>query len=239
MADFACSRAVTASIAGPQGDELYNDPPEPPQIDRIRAFSPDIVILWIGGNDIGFADLRNQCVLSAEDCTADRVRTERALSEARALEPRLKALYESIVTGSRASLYVPAYPQIFDQPSGGDCGSLASDEAAFGAELIETVDNAIRKAAADAAVDGYRVKFVASTQEAFAGHGACQPDPLVHTVTFGGLLEAERHVAGGQELLHPTEAGYEALTSEVSSAIAKSLSTPNPPSRESNPAILR
>jgi len=61
LKDASCSGAETEDMTNPQG--VSPDGPNPPQFDRLSA-TTDIVTLQIGGNDIGFSGI-------AEDCFSD------------------------------------------------------------------------------------------------------------------------------------------------------------------------
>ena len=61
LMDASCSGAETEDMTNPQG--VSPDGPNPPQFDRLSA-TTDIVTLQIGGNDIGFSGI-------AEDCFSD------------------------------------------------------------------------------------------------------------------------------------------------------------------------
>jgi lysophospholipase L1-like esterase len=61
LKDASCSGAETEDMTNPQG--VSPDGPNPPQFDRLSA-TTEIVTLQIGGNDIGFSSI-------AEDCFSD------------------------------------------------------------------------------------------------------------------------------------------------------------------------
>ena len=58
LADASCSGAETEDMENPQG--VSPDGPNPPQFDRLKA-STQIVTLQIGGNDIGFSGIAEDC----------------------------------------------------------------------------------------------------------------------------------------------------------------------------------
>ena len=58
LTDASCSGAETEDMENPQG--VSPDGPNPPQFDRLRA-STQIVTLQIGGNDIGFSGIAEDC----------------------------------------------------------------------------------------------------------------------------------------------------------------------------------
>jgi lysophospholipase L1-like esterase len=58
LTDASCSGAETEDMENPQG--VSPDGPNPPQFDRLTA-STQIVTLQIGGNDIGFSSIAEDC----------------------------------------------------------------------------------------------------------------------------------------------------------------------------------
>jgi lysophospholipase L1-like esterase len=121
----ACMGAVTADItARPQPNTTQFA-----QIDYVRANTPDVVTLTIGGNDIGFPSIASHCVVNAivpwlvpcpVDSNAMRLvdpqKGERASWDG--LYDRLVKTYVAIRKAQPASgqLYVLSYPVPFDNP---------------------------------------------------------------------------------------------------------------------------
>lgn len=225
-----CSRALIDNLGAPQQHAEYNARAQPAQLDTLPGQPPEIALVMIGGNDIRFADIFNQCVLSDADCTSDPVFTSEALQVAGLLSGRLAAAYLDVAEAAGAQqVLVPAYPQVFGG-NVGDCGRISPAEAGFARDLTAALNRSVRKGADDAAELVPEVRFVPATEDALNGHGACDADPFVHTVLPSALIDAAQRQSAGQELLHPTAAGYGRLTEALTGWLAN-----NPPSTTNAP----
>lgn len=208
----ACSRARAIHLTAPQEDEVYNVHPEPPQLSAFAPGSVDVIVVMVGGNDIRFTEIFNQCVLEETDCTSTPGFISRALDAAKDLPPKLAGTYSGVASAAPGSIVVvPAYPQLLGNETSG-CGRISSSEAVFARNLTAALNNSIREAAASASGGDRNVHFVPDTAESLAGHGACDPQPFVHTVRPTALIGAAQDPGKAQELLHPTATGYRHLT---------------------------
>ena len=99
-----------------------------------------------------------------------------------------------------------------EEPDGG-CGRLSTAEQRFGRQLINDLNAVIRSAVDTSALPN--VYYVDAVEQALSGHGACSPEPFVHAADVSGLLQAADSPTANQELLHPTRAGYRAMTAEL------------------------
>ena len=228
--NVACSRARTEDLTSGQYDFVYNNPAEAPQLVAAAGPKPDATVVFLGANDIGFADIFNRCVLDSADCTSDTRFTGQAKERATEVRGDLERAYKEIGATVGGRILVPAYPQMFTTK--GSCGQLSAAESAFAEQLTLTLNQSIRQAAEAASHQYPGVQFVPSTEAAFAGRGACDTDPLVHTVRSTTLLSVAQQQLEGQELLHPSAEGYRALTIILQSTItAKPGSVATPSSR--------
>ena len=224
VTNLGCSRATTWHLTSAQMDPAYNARPEAAQLEAASGENPDITLVMVGGNDIRFAEIFNECVLSEQDCTANPEFTVQALRAAEALPRTLTGAYRTVAAGTgNGAVLVPAYPQLFTGTAA-DCGRISPAEAAFATELTGTLNRSIRTAAEQAAAGGAAVQFVPDTEHALSGHGACDPDPYVHTVLPTALIDAAQEESAAQELLHPTSAGYSKLTEALAQWLASNVS---------------
>lgn len=224
ITNLGCSRAVIRNLTAPQTNPDYNARPEPAQLEAASGRKTDITLVMLGGNDIRFAEIFNQCVLSDADCTADPVFTSRALSTAEALSESLAGAYLRVAehVGGTAVL-APAYPQLFGDATAG-CGRISPAEAKFATDLITALNRSVRTGAEAAAETHPAVRFVPATETALSGHGACETDPYVHTVLPTALIGAAQEPSTAQELLHPNPAGYARLTEVLAGWLASNPS---------------
>jgi lysophospholipase L1-like esterase len=129
----ACMGAVTADIT---------DRPQPnttqfAQIDYVKANTPDVVTLTIGGNDIGFPSIASHCVINSivpwlVSCPVDS-NAMRLADPQKGERPSWDGLYDRLVKTYVAirkaqpaggQLYVLSYPVPFDNPLHWRLGSL-------------------------------------------------------------------------------------------------------------------
>ena len=230
--NVGCSRAIIRNLAAPQQHSEYNARAEPAQLAAgaaaLAGRTADITVVMVGGNDIRFAEIFNMCVLSDEDCSANSLFTAQAIQAAEGLSARLGGVYRDVAAAADGkTVLVPAYPQLFSE-SGPECGRISSAEAAFARGLTAGLNRAIRQAAQEAAAAFPGVRFVPDTVAALSGHGACDPDPFVHSVLPTSLIGAVQAPGAAQELLHPTAAGYGKLTEAISRWLAVNPSVTNP-----------
>lgn len=172
----ACSGAKTTDL-------LAN------QIQAVTS-STNLVTMTIGGNDIGFASLIQQCTLS--DCSA-ALDSTRANLEA-TLGSRLDRVFNTVKSRAAlgASVVVLGYPRVF---SGAGCfGSLgiSSTEEAKANQLSDALDTVL---ATHAAADGVTYK---SAIAAFTGHAVCSSSAWLNGLNLFNTTES----------YHPNRAGH-------------------------------
>jgi lysophospholipase L1-like esterase len=226
VTNAACSRAIVRNLDSPQQHPEYNARAESPQLDAVGGDPADIALVMLGGNDIRFAEVFNQCVLSDADCTSDPAFTAAALRSAQTVSGELAGAYRRVASQTAVrTVLVPAYPQLFGEDSR-DCGRISPAEATFARELTAALNVSARGGAEAAAATHPGIHFVPVTEDALAGHGACDQQPYVHTVLPAALVEAAQQHSAAQELLHPTAAGYGKLTEALTSWLAGNPSIP-------------
>lgn len=186
---FACSGATSVDL-----DDRAQKPNSPPgvaggvaQIDALSAWlaadpAPvvDLAVVSIGGNDSGFGDVIEACLLPGANC-AD---VEAAFGQRVAtLAPRLGDVYRELLAvlessganGEAPRVMVTPYPDPIG-PAGVDCSLVLSDvEAAFIRRFRAALNEQIATAAA--AVEG--VEYVRS-ERSLSGHELCAEEPHVN-----------------------------------------------------------
>jgi lysophospholipase L1-like esterase len=223
VTNAACSRAIIRDLDWPQQHPEYNARAESPQLDAVAGNPAGFTLVMLGGNDIRFAEIFNECVLSDAECTADPAFTAAALRTAEAVSGDLAGAYRRVASKTGGNVLIPAYPQLFGADTG-ECGRISPTEAAFARELTAALNNAARRAAEDASATHPGIHFVPATEDALEGHGACDQQPYVHTVLPTALIDAAQQYSPAQELLHPTAAGYGRLTEALTSWLASNPS---------------
>lgn len=224
LAQFSgISRAICATtarpVAAPFPLELSHDyvPPDAPPPGRVLvcpredARAIDLVLLSIGGNDVGFsrlvakASLKNDAILDAGAAAFVSVKPKLTVKEATELLPKLDANYRQVARAIREVLHVSearrviltAYPPLaFDehgQPCRGNAPGMditplfgLEPEAAAGAErFVDTGLLPVMSSAARAA--GWT--YVDEQRAAYRTHGVCavggEPgDPAAHSLAL-------------------------------------------------------
>ncbi|MER5842897.1 SGNH/GDSL hydrolase family protein [Streptomyces prasinus] len=184
----ACSGATTTSVAGGQLSAL--------------ASSTTLVSVTAGGNDVGFADVMQTCVLQSEANCVNRVNT--AVSQMQnSLPGKLDSLYGNIrARAPQAHVVVLGYPRFY-KLSGTCIAGLTETERRTINNASDVLNGVMAKRAANA---GFTFSGVA---DEFTGHELCSGDAWLHSVSVpitnsyhpkaagqsGGYLPAFRSVA--------------------------------------------
>ncbi len=191
--DFvACAGATTTSLV------------EGGQLSALDAGS-DLVLLSIGGNDIGWSQAVVACLLRADaDCART---TETILGRiGNDLPALLDTLHGQVAAAApEARVVVTGYPRLFSPDHGSYLGASQGEQQSLngGADLLNAV---LRTAAEEHGFD-----YVDMTHR-FDGHGVNAPEPWIL-----GLLRPDGSLEPGA--FHPNAAGYEAYAAAVTAAI--------------------
>jgi lysophospholipase L1-like esterase len=62
LTDVSCSGATTTDFSAPQN---VDGPNPPAQLDAVKALQPDLVTVTIGGNDLGFGSIAQNCLATS------------------------------------------------------------------------------------------------------------------------------------------------------------------------------
>ncbi|WP_037571129.1 SGNH/GDSL hydrolase family protein [Phaeacidiphilus oryzae] len=166
----ACLGATTRSV-------------ETAQLSALRP-STALISLTAGGNDAGFADTLESCVLHGDAACGKAVTAADGLID-RQLPGRLAELYRRIRAAAPAArVVVLGYPHLYQRP--GDCPFGIAD--ASRAALNTAADRLDAVIAAAAAHAGFRY---ADVRRAFTGHEVCSSQPWLHSVAYP--LETSYH----------------------------------------------
>ncbi|MFI6864249.1 SGNH/GDSL hydrolase family protein [Streptomyces sp. NPDC050421] len=163
FAFVACSGATTSSVASGQLGSLSS--------------STSLVSVTAGGNDVGFADVMQDCVLSGEATCVASVNT--AVGQMNnTLPSRLGSLYASIHSRApQAHVVVLGYPRFYK--IGGSCiAGLTEKERTAINNASDVLNGVIAKQAANA---GFTFSSVV---DEFTGHELCSGDAWIHSVSI-------------------------------------------------------
>lgn len=159
----ACSGATTSSVASGQLGSLSS--------------STSLVSVTAGGNDVGFADVMQDCVLSGETTCLASVNS--AVGQMNnTLPSRLGSLYASIHSKApQAHVVVLGYPRFYK--IGGSCvAGLTEKERTAINNASDVLNGVIAKQAANA---GFTFSSVV---DEFTGHELCSGDAWLHSVSI-------------------------------------------------------
>ncbi|WP_369266325.1 SGNH/GDSL hydrolase family protein [Streptomyces harbinensis] len=175
--DFtACSGARTTDVIATQLGPL--------------SASTTLVSISIGGNDAGFADTMQTCVLSGTSACLSAVATaNQYITDT--LPGRLDAVYDAIrAAAPNAEVVVLGYPRMYEL--GGSCVFGISEESRA---AINSASNNLSEVTAKRAADhGFAYGDV---RPAFTGHEICSSDPWLHSVTLP-VTDSYHPTAAGQ-----------------------------------------
>ena len=178
--DVSCSGAETEDMTEPQG---VTPGPNPPQFDALDA-DTQVVTFNIGGNDIGFTSIAENCLSTTPTgtfCKGDYVHDGRDEISERiaATAPKVAAVIQGIRARSpQARIFAVNYAAIF--PERGTLGCWPQLPVADGdiAYLREKQKELNAMIAAQAAANG---AGLIDWYKASVGHDACKP-PLIRWV---------------------------------------------------------
>ncbi len=209
-------------------------------------YKPQAVLVSIGGNDIGFANIVSRCV-SYDTCYSTYESRYQLMQSIVDQYDRLVETYKQITASSKGSrVYVVGYPQVVNpNPVAGACGAnvhLNATELKFAANLITYLNTIIKKATIEAGV-----KFI-DTSSALNGKRLCDSNTgakAVNGITKGddkyiyipaviGVPRLVRVNLIGNESFHPTAAGHKMLGATIATQtnnLSASMPTPIPQSK--------
>lgn len=161
--DFvACSGATTSSVASSQLGAL--------------SASTSLVSVTAGGNDVGFADVMQDCVLSGEATCINSVNN--AVSQMNnSLPGSLDSLYDGIrARAPQAQVVVLGYPRFYKLAYSCFAGLSEAERSAIN-NASDVLNDVIAKRSADA---GFTFSSVV---DEFTGHELCSGDAWLHSVS--------------------------------------------------------
>lgn len=196
---LACSGARIANLASGQTTLAPDDRGQLARLAELPA-APSHVLVTLGGNDAGFADILTRCVVwSCVPLIADRA------AGLPALGARLETAYRDILASARGGrVLAVGYPQIIPErpPSGLRCLWLSDAEVPAALGFIAALNATIAGAAARAGAE-----FV-PLGDPFDGHELCTRESWMYPVVLNPF-SIDRQQA------HPRAAGQAAMAGRV------------------------
>jgi len=197
---IACSGATTQDVT----TTSFNT--EPAQIAQLKALpqAPQIITITIGGDDLGFSSILENCFLS--NCVLDHRLTTAHNYIEKTLPALLVQTYRAIRAAEpHAKVYVVGYPRMFptQQSASVNCGWLSRTERIKLNGLASLLNSVMGRAARRAGAT------YVPTLNAFRGHEECTADSWLYPIAVSPLTSDG----------HPLVPGQEALTAIVRRAV--------------------
>jgi lysophospholipase L1-like esterase len=158
----ACSGATTADVLNSQVSALSS--------------STTLASITVGGNDAGFSDVMQTCVLQSDSsCLSAVASAEKIMDDA--LPGRLGSLFSTMHSKApNAHITVLDYPHLYIITS--FCPGLSNTKRNALNGAAEHLDDTIAKATANAGFE------FADVRSQFSGHELCSGDDWLHAVTI-------------------------------------------------------
>ena len=184
----------------------------------VKKYSPRIITVSVGGNDIGFGDIVKTCaaphIKTGNSCFntyEDRIELENLINRT---GKKWEALFKQLAGDSPLSrIYAVGYPEIAS--SSGSCAlnvRLDESERIFTNEVVEQLNAVIARSAKNA-----KIEYV-DVSQALKGHRLCETTGS--NVAVNGLTTGkDGGVFGlsflGKESYHPNKLGHELIEQEI------------------------
>jgi lysophospholipase L1-like esterase len=176
----ACPDATTGSVISGQ----------------VSALRPatTLVSITIGGNDAGFSQVMETCVLLPTSSCLHAVAVAESFVASQ-LPARLTATLQAIKSHApRGKVVVLGYPELFDLSRSGSCPGLSTQDRAALNRGADDLDAALRTAAQTS-----HATF-ADVRGQFRGHEICDPGSWLYSVDLFAIGSSYHPNASGQEL---------------------------------------
>ncbi|MDS1116017.1 GDSL-type esterase/lipase family protein [Gordonia westfalica] len=248
--NIACSGAVLAELTTPQVTDKGVVRTGSGQLQMLdRQDAPSAVFLTIGGNDIGFGTLGDQCVRSScaksDDLDAMVDKGLVGLAANNNLANHYAEIYRVINTdakrrargGQVAPVIVSPYPWVLPNAESARCGLIDRDEVNFLNWVQGRLNDTIRTQVDAARAAGAEVYYASAVVDAMNNHTACDREPYINPINGGdgiaaGGTDAVVNAMEGTssellaEFLHPNVAGHGAIASALASGVSRDAERP-------------
>jgi hypothetical protein len=186
------------------------------QWEFVKKYQPRVVTLSIGGNNIGFGKILQECITdnvvhkTCFDTYDKRMRLVQTIAKSYSDLRNTYSLIQQMDPG--VQLYVIGYPQIVTHGSCGANVQLNDTDIDLAQNLITYLDWTIQQAASSAGA-----RYV-DTQNAFVGHRLCEANAAnaaMNGITAGNDRGAFGVKFLGAETYHPNVLGHQLLAQAI------------------------
>ena len=195
-------------------------------LDRIAPDTP-MVVLTVGGNDVGFSEIVSDCLLDSEPCTRHDARVQ---AELVALADSVRTLFSDV--GGRIAptgrAVVVGYPRVFPAAPVADCdfvpvlpvGTFTVAEQAWANATTADLNSVLRSEAERSNQSGGPEFTFVDAWNVFSGNELCKEDPPGSgTLATSSPLINGVDFADYQRSFHPTSAGHRVIADRVLSVV--------------------
>jgi lysophospholipase L1-like esterase len=184
----ACSGATTSTVISSQLSAL--------------SASTTLVSITIGGNDVGFTNVMETCVVFSTSTCVSAIGTAEGEMTADLPGEMNNVLSAIAVHAPNARVVVLDYPQLYDLARSSSCIGLSNTDRNDLNQAANELDSQIQAAA------GRYHDVFADVRAQFAGHQICDSNSWLHSVDWFDLGVSYHPTASGQS------GGYEPVFSE-------------------------
>jgi lysophospholipase L1-like esterase len=174
----ACSGATTSSVISTQLSALSS--------------ATTLVSISVGGNDVGFSNVMETCVLDSTSTCVNAVNNAEAQMSANLPGELNNVLSDIRADAPSAHVVVLDYPQLYDLSKSGSCIGLSTTDRTDLNQAANDLDGQVQAAAAR-----YGDSF-GDVRSAFSGHQICDSSSWLHSVNIFDLDESYHPTASGQ-----------------------------------------
>jgi len=175
----ACAGATTADVVSTQVSAL--------------SASTTLVSITIGGNDAGFSNVMETCVLESTSSCLSAVSAAEAFVTSQ-LPAKLTTTLQTIrADAPNATIVVLGYPDLYDLSKSSTCIGLSTKDRTALNGGADAIDSALATAAA-AGGDTF-----ADVRSQFAGHEICDSGSWLNSVDIFAISSSYHPNASGQE----------------------------------------
>jgi lysophospholipase L1-like esterase len=194
----------------------------------------DALLISIGGNDIGFADVLKILALDPSRRVAS-IALNRVAKEIEKLEDNFDELEKQIRKLNPDHVFITEYPIAhFDRKDGtvrGGCGAFSLvnvDEANSVKQLGESLNEAV-----EAAADKHGWTFIDGVVEGFRGRGYCESDERY----FVTLSESRRSQGNIKGTMHPNRKGHRVYADRITATLQREIDGQNERNDDRGPIV--
>lgn len=177
--DEACSGAKTSDVISSQLGALSS--------------STTLVSMTIGGNDVGFTTVMEDCILGSDsDCQSDVASAESYAENT--LPGLLDTTYSDIrKDAANAHVVILDYPEFYDLNQSSGCVGLSTNKRTYIDAGADVLDNVIKTEVAK-----YSNFTFEDVRSYFSGHEICDSSSWLHSLNWLDVSESYHPTATGQ-----------------------------------------